>query len=158
MIRPFCAIQGIISQHYLKSIDLNNYISCYSNTVKFSWQFFYLSVLKPPIPGRTYDHQNFPKSTFAATLTASAMTGITAHADDNEVIERVKPVGQLIVLEGDAAAALQLTHPLKLHQQQPPMRAKPLMTLPVSPVMEQVLPVLRSLATRTHGLLVLERA
>ena len=49
--------------------------------------------------------RNFLKSAFAATLTASLMTGIAAHADNNEVIERVKPVGQLIVLEGNAAAA-----------------------------------------------------
>jgi len=48
--------------------------------------------------------RTFLKSAFAATLTASLMTGFAAHADDNEVIERVKPVGQLVILEGIAAA------------------------------------------------------
>jgi cytochrome c5 len=49
--------------------------------------------------------RNFLKSAFAATLTASLMTGFAAHADNNEIIERVKPVGQLIVVEGTAAAS-----------------------------------------------------
>ena len=49
--------------------------------------------------------RTFLKSAFAATLTASLMTGIAAYADDNEIIERVKPVGQLIVVEGTAAAS-----------------------------------------------------
>ena len=33
------------------------------------------------------------------------MAGITANADDNEIIERVKPVGQLVIVEGTAAAS-----------------------------------------------------
>ena len=44
-------------------------------------------------------------TTVAAALAASAILSLTANADNNEVIERVKPVGQLIVLEGNAAAA-----------------------------------------------------
>lgn len=43
-------------------------------------------------------------TTVAAALAASAILSFTANADNNEVIERVKPVGQLIVLEGDATA------------------------------------------------------
>ena len=49
--------------------------------------------------------RTFLKSAFAATLTASLMTGIAAYADDNEIIERVKPVGQLVIVEGTAAAS-----------------------------------------------------
>ena len=48
--------------------------------------------------------RTFLKSAFAATLTASLMTGTAANADDNEIIERVKPVGQLVILEGTSAA------------------------------------------------------
>jgi len=44
-------------------------------------------------------------TTVAAALAASAILSLTANADNNEVIERVKPVGQLIILEGNAAAA-----------------------------------------------------
>ena len=49
--------------------------------------------------------RTFLKSAFAATLTASLMTGTAAHADDNEIIERVKPVGQLVVVERTATAS-----------------------------------------------------
>ena len=49
--------------------------------------------------------RTFLKSAFAASLTASLMTGIAAYADDNEIIERVKPVGQLVIVEGTAAAS-----------------------------------------------------
>lgn len=50
------------------------------------------------------------KSAIAATLTASLMSVLSASADDNEIFERVKPTGQLVVLEdnattGPAAAA-----------------------------------------------------
>lgn len=48
-------------------------------------------------------------TTVAAALAASAILSLTANADNNEVIERVKPVGQLIVLEGDATAATAAT-------------------------------------------------
>jgi len=44
-------------------------------------------------------------TTVAAALAASAILSLTANADNNEVIERVKPVGQLIILEGNAVAA-----------------------------------------------------
>ena len=49
--------------------------------------------------------RTFLKSAFAATLTASLMASTAAHADDNEIIERVKPVGQLVVVEGTATAS-----------------------------------------------------
>ncbi|MGV7235698.1 MAG: hypothetical protein ACQ9ET_05500, partial [Nitrosomonadaceae bacterium] len=45
------------------------------------------------------------KSALAATFTASLMTGTAANADDNEIIERVKPVGQLVVVEVTATAS-----------------------------------------------------
>jgi cytochrome c5 len=43
-------------------------------------------------------------TTVAAALAAMAILSLTANADNNEVLERVKPVGQLIVVEGTAAA------------------------------------------------------
>lgn len=43
------------------------------------------------------------KSAFAATLTASLMSVLSASADDNEIIERVKPTGHLVILESSAA-------------------------------------------------------
>ena len=52
--------------------------------------------------------RTFLKSAFAATLTASLMTGTAAKADDNatnEIIDRVKPVGHLVILKESEAAA-----------------------------------------------------
>ena len=52
--------------------------------------------------------RTFLKSAFAATLTASLMTGTAANADDNatnEIIDRVKPVGHLVILKESEAAA-----------------------------------------------------
>ncbi|NIA02805.1 MAG: cytochrome c5 family protein [Planctomycetia bacterium] len=43
-------------------------------------------------------------TTAAAILTVSAMISFTANADDNEVAERVKPVGQLVILGGNESA------------------------------------------------------
>ena len=43
-------------------------------------------------------------TTAAAILTASAMISFTANADDNEIAERVKPVGQLLILAGSESA------------------------------------------------------
>ncbi len=39
-------------------------------------------------------------SALAVVLTASTMISLTANADEKEIIERVKPVGQLVVLSG----------------------------------------------------------
>ena len=43
-------------------------------------------------------------TTAAAFLTASAMISSTANADDNEIVERVKPVGHLVVLDESKSA------------------------------------------------------
>ena len=43
-------------------------------------------------------------TTTAAILTASAMISFTANADNNEIVERVKPVGQLVILEESKSA------------------------------------------------------
>ena len=43
-------------------------------------------------------------TTATAILSASAMISFTANADDNEIAERVKPVGHLVILaESDTA-------------------------------------------------------
>jgi len=49
--------------------------------------------------------RTFLKSVFAVTMTASLMIGVSASAEDNEIIERVEPVGHLVVLKPDDAAA-----------------------------------------------------
>ncbi|MEA1890631.1 MAG: c-type cytochrome [Pseudomonadota bacterium] len=43
-------------------------------------------------------------TTAAAFLTVSAMISSTANADDNEIVERVKPVGHLVVLDESKSA------------------------------------------------------
>ncbi len=43
-------------------------------------------------------------TTAAAILTASAMISFTANADENEIAERVKPVGQLVILAENESA------------------------------------------------------
>jgi len=42
--------------------------------------------------------RNVLSTTAAAILTVSAMVSFTANADDNEIVERVQPVGQLVIL------------------------------------------------------------
>ena len=41
---------------------------------------------------------------FAAVAITSSLVAATAHADNEEIIERVKPVGQLVVMQSDAPA------------------------------------------------------
>jgi cytochrome c5 len=47
--------------------------------------------------------RNVIKSFAAVALTSSLVT-VTAHADNEEIIERVKPVGQLVIMQADAPA------------------------------------------------------
>ena len=49
------------------------------------------------------------KSAIAVTMTASLVIGVSASADDNEIIERVKPVGHLVVLKADETATTAAT-------------------------------------------------
>ena len=49
------------------------------------------------------------KSAIAVTMTASLVIGVSASADDNEIIERVKPVGHLVVLKADETATTSAT-------------------------------------------------
>lgn len=41
---------------------------------------------------------------FAAVALISSLVAATAHADNEEIIERVKPVGQLVVMQAEAPA------------------------------------------------------
>ncbi len=51
-------------------------------------------------------------TTAAAILTASAMISFTANADENEIAERVKPVGHLVILDESVSAKPAETTPV----------------------------------------------
>lgn len=64
-----------------------------------------LSTLKPSIPENSMITRTVVNTAIAVAISATAMIGLAANADNEEIVERVKPVGQLIITKDTSQKA-----------------------------------------------------